>query len=187
MFGRSEAPWHALPRIQHDIPVFSFESHCFFQDSSRLFTNIEILPRFGYKMRFGHRRRPAAAIPGPGTKRRRRPRFHGAAREEEGARRWKAPGWTARAVRRACAENAPPARGRPPGAREAVRENLARKSHQLSAADADPCAVTGRTPESRFNVVRLRLQQRACALSVRAASHSAVSTPSRRKLVRFPG
>ena len=30
---------------------------------------------------------------------------------------------------------------------------LARISHQLSAADADPCAVTGRTPSSRFDVV----------------------------------
>ena len=30
---------------------------------------------------------------------------------------------------------------------------LARISHQLPAADADPCAVTGRTPSSRFDVV----------------------------------
>ena len=30
---------------------------------------------------------------------------------------------------------------------------LARKSHQLPAADADPCAVTGRTPSNRFDVV----------------------------------
>ncbi len=28
---------------------------------------------------------------------------------------------------------------------------LARKSHQLSAADTDPCTVTGRTPASRFD------------------------------------
>ena len=33
------------------------------------------------------------------------------------------------------------------------RSSLARKSHQLPAADADPCAVTGRTPSSRFDVV----------------------------------
>ena len=30
---------------------------------------------------------------------------------------------------------------------------LARKFHQLPAADADPCAVTGRTPSRRFDVV----------------------------------
>ena len=38
----------------------------------------------------------------------------------------------------------------PTARRDAHPPPLARESHQVTAADADPCAVTGRTPESRL-------------------------------------
>ena len=64
---------------------------------------------------------------------------------------------------------------------------LAWISHQLSAAAANLLAVTRRTPSSRFDVVSATPSAARSALSVRAPCHRGILTPSRRKLLRYPG
>ena len=70
---------------------------------------------------------------------------------------------------------------RPPG-RSLIRASP--ESHQLPAADADPCAVTGRTPASRFDVVSATP---SASFGPCGQSQRRLGAPRRRKLVRFPG